>query len=150
MEYDNKSKVTEVCEEHTKKRQKTDIQSNIKETIDNLFSSDSKLTGAYFTENDCSVDLYAFSKKVQVEGNNGWNTSFKEIIQVMLHHSSSKLKELFYKVLLESLEEFSSFSDVDVNEKHNLLPIFELKMKENASECIRELLVNAVNLIKNC
>ena len=113
MEYENQSKnvkevkedktgeevkeeITQVLQERMSKRQITDIQSDIKE----------KLTGAYFTKDDCCTDIYAFAKKVKIEGKNGRKNYFEEIIHAMLFHYSPKLMSLFWEVLRKINEEY--------------------------------------------
>ena len=66
----------------------------------------------------------------------------------MLLRSSSLLNVLFHKVLTEIKDEIAA-SDFNDDEEFDLLPIFQRRMIQYASEYMDELLVNAVNTIKN-
>ena len=65
----------------------------------------------------------------------------------MLLRSSPSLNVLFYKVLTEIKDEIAA-SDFNKDEEFDLLPIFQRRMIQYASEYMDELLVNAVNMIK--
>ena len=66
----------------------------------------------------------------------------------MLLRSSLSLNVLFYKVLTEIKDKIAA-SDFNDDEEFHLLPIFQRRMFQYASEYMDELLVNAVNTIKN-
>ena len=84
----------------SQKRRKTDTQSDVKDSTDELFINQSKLTGVYVKKNLCFCQfIYDFAMNVEVKRKSGDFGCFEHFFHLMVYKAPTLLDKLMWNML---------------------------------------------------